>query len=176
MPKNLRFWRNVTLIGLAHVVVIAGLGALESRAEKSKRAQHRLDEWRRGRGAGAPAKPPAPKPMKVSTPAPEPKPEVKEEPEEDHPLLTSAKSDIQLPKPRQKKPSPKSTSFLGPVRRPRKSHPQTDSKTKPKPTPKPSPKKLVVAKAFTEAVTESECDTGRIERKGRCRSCEEEAS
>ena len=148
MPKNLRFWLNVILISAAHVVVIAGL-VRWNREPKNANAQSVV--WMNGGagdGASAPAKTtPPPKRAKVSTPAPTP--DVKEESAEDHPVLTSAKSDIQLPvaTPR---PSPRSTSTPRPSPSPKvKVPPKPTPKPKPKPTasPKPSPKKLVVAKA-----------------------------
>jgi hypothetical protein len=48
MSKNIRFWRNVTLIGLAHVVVIYGLFRW-NRENKSAKPQSIV--WMNG-GAG----------------------------------------------------------------------------------------------------------------------------
>jgi TonB family protein len=146
MPRNVRFWRNVTLIALAHVALILGL-VRWSRAAKNANTQSIV--WMNGGagdGATVPATPaPLPKPTKISTPAPEPKTEVKEEPEEERPVLTSVKSDIQMSAPTPK-PSPASTPKPRPTPKV-KVTPKPTPKPRPKPTPKPSPKKLVLAKA-----------------------------
>ena len=150
MSKDARFWRNVVIIGLAHVAILVGL-IRWSREPKSPGAQSVV--WMNGgAGDGAPAEPKSastPKPAKVSTPSPEPK--HKEEPEEDRPILASAKSDIQLPTPTPK-PTPKSTPKPSPTPKPEVSAtPKPTPKPKPKPTPtpkpKPKPKKTVLAKA-----------------------------
>jgi TonB family protein len=141
MPKNIRFWRNVTLIGLAHVALITGL-VRWSRETKTIPQSVVWMNGGAGEGAASPAKPaPPPKPKKISTPAPERKPEVREEPEEDRPVLTSAKSDIQLPA-ATPKPSPSASPRVKVTPKPR-------PKATPTPTPKPkaSPKKIVLAKA-----------------------------
>src|SRR5207302_1603351 len=101
MPKNLRFWINVTLIALVHVVLIVGLIRL-SRENKSAGAQSVV--WLDG-GAGdgmvtqkknlaAPVKSPlARKESKTD--------ELRErDPDEDRPYMASAPSDIQLPAPK----------------------------------------------------------------------------
>src|SRR5580765_2942619 len=97
MSKGPRFWRNVAIIGLAHVVVLMGLLGW-SRKPKSVGTQDVV--WMSGGagdGATAETKAALPKPSKVSAPPPEPKSLKREEPEEDHPILASAKSDIELP-------------------------------------------------------------------------------
>jgi TonB family protein len=148
MPKNARFWRNLTLIGLAHVALITGF-VRWSGGSKERNSQSIV--WINGgagEGAGAPAnKMPPPNAVKISTPPPAPEFEAKNEAEEDHPVLTSVKSDIQLPA-ATPAPSPKSTSTPKPVPTPKvKITPKPVPKTKSKSTPKPSPKKTVVAKA-----------------------------
>jgi TonB family protein len=147
MPKNWRFWRNVLLIGAAHVVIIAGL-VRWSRESKNANAQNIV--WMNGGagdGAGAPAKKLPPPKTKISTPPPATEPEVKNEPEEDRPVLTSVRSDIKLPA-GTPTPSPRSISTPKPSATPKtKVTPKPTAKPKPKPTPKPSPKKMVVAKA-----------------------------
>jgi TonB family protein len=140
MPKNARFWRNVVLIGLAHVALFTGL-VRWSRENETPSAQSVV--WMSG-GAGDGAAPKAkavvtPKPTKISTPPPEP--QKKEEPEEEQPVLTTAKSDIQLATPTPK-PTPKATPKPTP-----RATPKPTPKPTPKSTPKPTPKKLVVAKA-----------------------------
>ena len=153
MPKDVRFWRNVALIGLAHIALVTGLLRW---SHETKRAPSQSVVWMSG-GAGdggaGPVETPAelPKLTKVATPPPESKQAPTSEPEEDRPVLTSAKSDIQLPTPTPvatATPSPKPTPAMV-VKVPPKPTPKPAPKQtpKPKPKPKPTPKKLVVAKA-----------------------------
>src|SRR6266581_5509136 len=122
MPLTARFWRNVTLIGLAHGVVIIGL-VRWSRETKNSSVQTIV--WMSG-GTGdgsAVGKNSAatPKPMKATTPRPKQtsEPEAKkEETEEEQPVLTAVKSEIQLPAP---KPSATSTATASPARTPKPS-------------------------------------------------------
>ncbi len=120
MSTDARFWRNVTLIALAHIAVLVGLIPW-SHQTKSSNAQSIV--WiSRGAwdGAAREAKSgAAPQPTKVSTLPPEPKPLKPDETEKESPVLTAAKSEIQL---------------------------STPTAT-PKATPKPTPKKTVLAKA-----------------------------
>ena len=154
MPKNLRFWSNVTLIALAHVAIVVGL-IRWSRASSNASAQSVV--WLNGGGGDGVAtdKKNPPAPVKSPLPRKESQTEsLKErEPVEDRPYLASAPSEIQLPTP---KPSPKPTPTATPTRSPKPS-PTAKVKATPKPTPKPtpaaspartpSPKKIVVAKA-----------------------------
>jgi len=152
MSKDVRFWRNVTLIGLAHVAVIYGLLRWN---RESKNANSQSIVWMNG-GAGDGAAVTAsggstPKPIKAVMPTPEPKLSRTEEAEDDQPILTSAKSDIQLPTP---KPSPTPTPKATPTPVAKvtpKPTPKPIPKPTPKPTikpkPKPTPKKTVLAKA-----------------------------
>src|ERR1700730_10208037 len=136
MPKNFSFWRNVTLIGLAHVALITGL----VRSSHETKTNPQSVVWMNGgagEGAAAPAKPASP-PKPKSLPAPTPKPEVKDEPEEDRPVLTSATSDIQLP-PATPKPTPKISPSPKVKVTPKPKQRPTPTAT-PKPTPKPTPK------------------------------------
>src|SRR5712691_7057880 len=154
MPKNLRFWGNVALIALAHVVLIVGLIRW---SRESKNASTPSVVWMSG-GAGdgvVMEKKNLPVPVKSPLPRKESKtdPLKERQPDEARPYLASAPSDIQLPTP---KPSPKPTPTATPARSPKPS-PTAKTKTTPKPTPKPtptaspartpSPKKIVVAKA-----------------------------
>jgi TonB family protein len=150
--KHVRFWRNVTLIGLAHIVVIYGLIRWN---RVSKSANNQSIVWMSGgAGDGAVSPTPAaatPKPIKTSAPTPEPRPSQREESDDDRPVLTSAKSDIQLPTPKPSatatpRPTPTPVAKVTP-----KPTPKTTPKPTPKPTikpkPKPSPKKIILAKA-----------------------------
>jgi TonB family protein len=146
MPKNLRFWSNVALIAIAHVVIIIGLIRL-SRGSKDDNARSVV--WMNdGGGDGV---------VLQNKNTPVPRKESKTEPskdrdsEEDRPFLASAPSEIQLPIPTA---SPRSASTPKPSATPeKKATPKPSPKPKPKPTPTarpartPSPKKLVLAKA-----------------------------
>jgi TonB family protein len=148
MPQNWRFWRTVVLIGAAHVILITGLVRWSG---GSKKTNPQGIVWISGGGvaeAGAPAKKiPPPKSATISTPPPARELEANNEAQEDHPVLTSVKSDIQLPV-ATPAPSPKSTSTPKPALSPKvRVTPKPAPKTKSKPTTKPSPKKTVMAKA-----------------------------
>jgi TonB family protein len=130
MSTDARFWRNVTLIALAHIAVLVGLIRW---SYQTKRSNAQSIVWISG-GAGDSAAgqakgSAATQPTKGSTPPPEPKPVKPDETDEERPVLTAAKSEIQLPTPTAtSKPTPKPTP-------------------KPRATPKPTPKKTVLAKA-----------------------------
>jgi TonB family protein len=138
MAKDARFWRNVTLIGLAHVAILVGL-IRWSRETKSSNRQTIV--WMNGGAGDGVAKTrsaAAPKPMKASRSPPEARPSKTEEVEDEQPVLASAKNDIQLP-------APASTTTPRPTESP-KPTPKLTPKPAPKPTPKPKPKKTILAK------------------------------
>ncbi|HEU5312888.1 MAG TPA: energy transducer TonB [Candidatus Udaeobacter sp.] len=128
-----RFWRNVTLIALAHVALIAGLIRWSLAARSAPDAESLI--WLSGaediaaRAANREAQPES----KPSTPLPEPKSLKPDEVEEERPLLATAKSEIELSTP---KPTPV-VSFT----------PKPTPKPTTKPKPKPTPRKTVLAKA-----------------------------
>src|SRR5712691_2660913 len=136
MPKNLRFWRNVTVIGLAHTAVIGGLVRW---SQERKTVSGQSIVWMSGGDGGGgiavDKKPPAAEAKVEPSPL--------EEPDEERPVLTSAPSELQLPS---VKPSPASISSPKPTPKV-KVPPKPTPKPKPKPTPKPSPKKMILAKA-----------------------------
>jgi TonB family protein len=145
MPKNVRFWSNVALIGIAHVVAIVILVRWSRESDKPNDQSIVWMNGGAGDGAATPtmSAPPRPKPMKISTPPPVPP--RKEEPEEEQPPLAPAKSEIQLAT-----PTPRSTATASPARTPKpaiKATPKPTPKATPKPTPKPTPKKIILAKA-----------------------------
>jgi len=142
MAPNFRFWRNLTLIGLAHVALIGGLVHWGHTAEKPAATNV---VWINGGGGGngaadEPKTPP--KPLKAVVPLPEraPEPSKSEETEEDRPVLTSVESEIQLPK-ATPKPTPKTTP------RPTATPARRGAAPTPKPsaTVRPIKKKLVFA-------------------------------
>src|ERR1700686_1503896 len=108
MPKNLRFWSNVTLIALVHVALVVGL-IRWSRASSNASAQSVV--WLNGGGGDGVVteRKNPPTPVKSPLLRRELKTESlkeREPVEEDRPYLASAPSEIQLPTP---KPLPKLT-------------------------------------------------------------------
>src|SRR5882724_8636942 len=133
MSKDARFWRNVTLIALAHIALLVGLIRWSLQAKSSSNAQNIV--WIGGaEGGAAEAKSAAPSPVKILSAPAEPRLLKSDEPEDEKPLLTAAKSEIQLP-------TPKPTATSIPIRKPIAS-----PTPKAKATPKPTPKKTVLAK------------------------------
>src|SRR5881227_3062304 len=97
MPKNLRFWTNVGLIGFAHVAVIYGL-IRWSRESKEADAQNVV--WMSGgAGDGIVTEKKNVSPHEKSSPRRESRSEKPRDEDEDRPLLASAPSEIQLPAP-----------------------------------------------------------------------------
>ena len=132
MSTTPRFWRNVTLIAVAHVALIAGLIRWSLAARSAPEADSLV--WlsgaedlpaERSEGSAAP-------PTKISVASVEPEPLKPDEKEKKQLPLTQAKSEIELPK-----PTPRATPA-----------PRTTAKAKaaPKSTAKPTPKKTVLAK------------------------------
>jgi TonB family protein len=138
MAKNGRFWRNVTLIALAHAALLLGLIRWSVEARSSSNAQSIV--WISGAddlGVGKPESDESPQPERIPTPPPEPEPSKKDEVIEEAPLVTAAKSEIELPT-----PTPAETSTPKPT-----ATPTPKPKATAKPTPKPTAKKAVLAKA-----------------------------
>ena len=146
MSKDARFWRNVTLIALAHIALLVGLIHWSLQAKSSSNAQSIV--WIGGaEGGAAEAKSAAPSHVRILSAPAEPTLLKSDEPEDEKPLLTAAKSEIQLPTP---KPTATSTPIRKPIASPTpkaKATPKPTPKQTPKPTPKPTPKKTVLAKA-----------------------------
>jgi TonB family protein len=137
MPKDARFWRNVTLIALAHVAVLLGLIRWSVEARNASNAQSIV--WISGAeylAAGEPESSASPQPAMTPIPPAESERVEEDEATEETPLVTAAKSEIELPTPT---PEPTST-------RPTAT-PTPKPKATPRPTPKPTLKKSLVAKA-----------------------------
>jgi TonB family protein len=133
-----RFWRNVTLIALAHIALIAGLIHWSVEARSSSNAQSVV--WISGAedlAAREPERSESPPPAITPIPSPESEPLEKDEAAEETPLVTAAKSEIELPRPT---PTPEPTSTPRPTATP-------TPKPKPTPTPETTLKKTLVAKA-----------------------------
>ena len=138
MPKDSRFWRNVTLIALAHVALVLGLIRWSVEARSSSNAQSIV--WISGAEdlvAGEPKSSESPQPAMTPIPAPESERLEKDEATEETPLVTAAKSEIELPT-----PTPVPTSTPNPT-----ATLTAKPKATPRPTPKPTLKKTLVAKA-----------------------------
>jgi TonB family protein len=133
MSTNPRFWRNVTLIALAHVALIAGLIRWSLAARSEPDAESLV--WLSGAEdlAAEKSESRAPLPTKISVPSAESEPLKSDENEKEQSPLTQAKSEIELPKPTpMETPVPKATA---------------KPKATPKTSPKSTPKKTILAKA-----------------------------
>src|SRR5438874_1620751 len=137
MAKTGRFWRNVVLIALAHVALIAGLVRLSLAARASSNPESIV--WLGGAGglaAGESESEPS------SPPKPEaPKPSNEDEEHEKKPVVVTAKSEIELPS---STPKPTPTAASTPKST---ATPTPKPNPTPRPIPKPTPKKALVAKA-----------------------------
>ena len=136
MSKKPRFWRNVTLIALAHAALIAGLihWSLAARSAPDSESLVWLSagDLEPGRSDNSVASS-----SKISIASVESEPLKPDEEEKEQPPLTQANSEIELPKPTPKEtPVPKATA-----------KPNATPKPVPKPTPKSTPGKTVLAKA-----------------------------
>ena len=140
MAKDARFWRNVTLIGLVHAAILVGLIRWNRETKSSNRQTIVWMNGGAGDGVAKTRSAAAPKQVKASTPPPEPRPSKTKEAEDEQLVLTSAKSDIQLP-------TPASTMTPKPSANPKPTLKATLKPT-PKPTPRLTPKKTVLAKAL----------------------------
>jgi TonB family protein len=157
MWKRPHFWRNVALIGLAHVVAVVGLIRWNASANSAKPQDI---VWVTGDSPDAGAGSSGHQAAAASTPlamAAKPTVAPSETSDEPTPILASAKSEIELPVATPTitpTPVPKAAAtpfFKIPPkpspRPPRKPHPKPTPRPTPKPTPKPKPRKTLVAKA-----------------------------
>ncbi len=144
------FWRNVVLIALAHVALIAGLirWSVAARASPSPESIVWLD-GAADLSAGEPEKQesPAPKQQPSGTEYNEP---AQNEAADEKPVTTKAKSEIQLPS-----PTPKSAATATPAK------PSVTPALKAKTTPKPTLKKTLVAKASPKPVAKPKSSPAR---------------
>ena len=139
------FWRNVVLIALAHVALIAGL----IRWSVAARASSNPDSivWLGGAGdisAGESEKKESPSQKQPST-AIESSRSAQEEAADEKSVVATAKSEIELPS-----ATPKPTPTASPAKP--SVTPALKAKTTPKPVAKPTPRKTFVAKASPKPV------------------------
>ncbi len=141
MSKNWRFWRNVTLIALAHVALIAGLIRWSVEARNSPNA-HNIVWLGDVDGASATTEPTTDEsPRAKLYLSPEASLQKADEAKREQPLLPAVKSEIELRTP---KPTPISTPKPAPTSPPK-------ANTTPKPSPKPTPKSTPRKTVFTNA-------------------------
>src|SRR5262245_20333550 len=134
--SNGRFWVNVVLIALAHIVLIAGLIRWSVAAKASSNPESIV--WLGGAGdlsTDETEKQESSSPKQPAARRESSRPEQDETPEE-KPAVTTAKSEIELPT-----ATPKPTATATPAKS--SSTPASKEKT----TPKPTPRKTLVAKA-----------------------------
>jgi TonB family protein len=141
-----RFWRNVVLIALAHVALIAGLIRWSVAARASSNPESIV--WLGGAGdllADESEKHESPSPKQPSSDS-EFSGSEQDEPAEEKPVVTTAKSEIELPS-----ATPKPTATATPAKP--SATPALRAKITPKPIPKPTPKKTLMAKASPKPAT-----------------------
>jgi len=141
MSRNAGFWRNVVLIALAHAALIVGL-IRWSMAAKAPSSPESI-VWLGGAGNLSPDESEKQESLSATTESSRPE---KDDDAKEEPVVTTAKSEIELPS-ATRKPTPTAT--------PTKPSPTPVSRAKPtpKPIPKPTPKKTVVAKASPKPAT-----------------------
>jgi TonB family protein len=144
VPKP--FWRNVILIALAHVALIAGLIRWSVAAKASSNPASVV--WLGGAGdlsAEESEEQESPSPKQPPT-AIESSGSEQDAVADEKPVVTTAKSEIELPS-----ATPKSTATAPPAKP--TATPASKAKSTPKPIPKPTPKKTLVAKASPRPAT-----------------------
>jgi TonB family protein len=158
MAKTGRFWRNVVLIALAHVALIAILirWSLAARASSNPESIVWLNPggFAAGESESEPSLPPKPEAPKLSK---------EDEEYEKKPAAVTANSEIELPSPTPK-PTPTAASTPKPAATPA---PKSRSRgTTPKPIPKPTPKKTLVAKASPKSSAKAPKERRSPDRRG----------
>ena len=158
MPSNARFWRNVVLIAGAHVALIAGLIRWSVAARVSSNPESIV--WLGGAG-DLPAdesekkESPIPKQPGTDTESTESEPD---QAADEKPVVTTAKSEIELPS-----ATPKPTATAIPSKP--TATPVLRAKTTPKPIPKPTPKKTLAAKASPKPLAKPKSSPARANAK-----------
>jgi len=141
-----RFWVNVVLIALAHIVLIAGLIRWSVAAKASSNPESIV--WLGGAGdlsTGETEKEESSSPKQLAA-EPESSRSEKDETAEEKSAVTTAKSEIELPT-----ATPKPTATATPTKP--NPTPESRPKTTTKPIPKSTPRKTLVAKASPKPVT-----------------------
>jgi TonB family protein len=137
MPRDARFWRNVTIIAVAHVAVVI---ALVRWNREQGRPNLQSIVWLNSEVAAR-----TEAAVETAPPSEADTPRTKLEEPEDPPVPSSAKSDIELPiATPPPAPSPVPTPLSKPSMTP---IPKASVRPTAKPTPKPTPKKSTETKA-----------------------------
>jgi TonB family protein len=142
-----RFWVNVVLIALAHVALITGLIRWSVAARVPSNPESIV--WLGGAGnvsADESEKEESPLPSKPPPAATESRQTEKDEVPDEKPVVTTAKSEIELPS-----ATPKPTATATPAKP--SATPALRAKITPKPIPNPTPRKTLVAKASPKPAT-----------------------
>jgi TonB family protein len=140
MPRNAGFWRNVILIAVAHVALIAGLIRWSVAAKASSNPESIV--WLGGAGDLAADESEKQESQSLKQPLTDESSRLeKNEDADEKPVVPTAKSEIELPS---ATPKPTATATPAPERSPT---PARKPKVTPKPIPKPTPKKTLTAKA-----------------------------
>ena len=162
-----RFWRNVVLIALAHVALIAGTNPLECSSEAIIESQKAScgsggagDLAGRRTGKTANRHHQRSHPLRLNRSASE-----EDEAADEKPVVTTAKSEIELPS-----ATPKPTATATPAKP--SATPASRAKTTPKPIPKPTPKKTLVAKASPKPSAKTKSSPKSAEKARNRRSAE----
>jgi TonB family protein len=136
-----RFWVNVVLIALAHVALIAGLFRWSVAAKASSNPESIV--WLGGAGDLSADDSQKQESRERKQPATDTESRESEHDETagEKPVVTTAKSEIELPL-----ATPKPTATATPLPKP-SATPEARAKTTPKPIPKPTPRKKLLAKA-----------------------------
>lgn len=161
MPQDARFWRNVTLIAVAHIAIAAWLVRWNY---ETRKPNSQSIVWMTGAGLEAASRnaPVQIEPASETPPVPEAdSPRSQPEEKDAAPALTPAKSDIQLPA-----TEPSSTPVATPAPRPSLTPvPKTSPRPTAKPSPKPSPKKIAEAKATPRSSSKKSATPSAPDRK-----------
>jgi TonB family protein len=153
-----RFWRNVVLIALAHVALIAGLIRWSVAARVSSNPESIV--WLGGAGdlsADESEKHESPSPKQPPTDSEFSRSE-QDEPAQEKPVVTTAKSEIEIPT-----ATPKPTATATPAKP--SATPALRAKITPKPIPKPTPKKTLVAKVSPKPATKPKPSPAKVNAK-----------
>lgn len=139
MTREARFWRNVTIVGLVHVVVLLGLLWWSRSAVKPKPKEIVWMEGGAGASGGTTPEPAAETPAPENTPEPTPNESPEEAPTPE--VRPTAQSEIEIPTATATAtPTPTPTPTPKPTETPTPT-PKPTPKSTPKPTPSPTPKK-----------------------------------
>jgi TonB family protein len=161
MPRDARFWRNVTLIAVAHIAIVVWLVRWN---DETRKPNSQSIVWVSGAGLETASKEAPAQTESSLKPPPAPEGDLRSQREErdEAPALTPAKSDIQLPT---VEPSP--TPVMTPAPRPSMTpSPKPSPKPTVKPSPKPSPKKIAQAKATPKPSPKKSATPSAHEKKG----------